>query len=71
MQNTILTLQIIVSILLVIAILVQNKGGGFGRVWGSSGSGSYTRRGLERLVFRSTFVLVLLFVILSLSLLFV
>lgn len=45
------------------AILIQTKGTGFGRVWGASVS--FARRGLEKLVFRATFVLALLFIVLA------
>ena len=63
MKNVLLILQSIIPIVLVLFILVQNKGTGFGRVWG--GSSSFTRRGLEKLVFRLTFFLVFIFIILS------
>jgi protein translocase SecG subunit len=56
-------LQIFISIILITFILVQNKGTGFGRVWG--GASSFTRRGLEKIIFRLTFVLTGLFVVLS------
>ena len=65
MKGAILALQIVVSMLLVGAILVQTKGTGFGRVWGTSGV-SFARRGLEKLIFKATFVLAALFVILAL-----
>lgn len=64
MKNILLVIQIIVSLLLVAAVIVQTKGTGFGRVWGSSPS-SFTRRGLEKLIFRATFVLCALFIIIS------
>lgn len=64
MTNLLLILQILISIILIIFILVQNKGTGFGRVWG--GASSFTRRGLEKVIFRLTFILTGLFVILSL-----
>ena len=54
MDNLIITVQIIVSVLLIAAVLIQTKGTGFGKAWG--GSTSFTRRGLERLIFRATFV---------------
>ena len=65
MRSVLLALQIVVSVLLVGAILVQTKGTGFGRVWGSGGV-SFARRGLEKLIFKATFVLAALFVILAL-----
>ncbi len=64
MNNFLIYLQILVSVVLILMILVQNKGTGFGRVWG--GSSSFTRRGLEKVIFKMTFVLTGLFVLLSL-----
>jgi len=57
-------LQIIISIILIGLILVQAKGTGFGRSSGLGGA-SFTRRGLEKLVFRLTFVVAFLFVVVS------
>ena len=56
-------MQIIVGVILVLFVLVQVKGTGFGRVWG--GTPSFTRRGLEKLVFKLTFIVAAIFVILS------
>lgn len=64
MKNILIYLQIIVSIALILMILVQNKGTGFGRVWG--GTSSFTRRGLEKVIFKMTFVLTGIFMLLSL-----
>ena len=66
MKDILTVAQLIVSLLLAICILVQVKGNGFGRVWGS-GASSFTRRGLEALVFKLTFVLSFLFLALSLA----
>lgn len=63
MREFLIVVQIIVSLLFVGAILIQSKGTGFGRSWGASSS--FTRRGLERLVFKSTFVLGAVFILLS------
>lgn len=64
METTVIVLQIIISILLTLAILVQTKGKGFGRSWGG-GNVSFTRRGLEKLVFKSTFILTAAFILVS------
>lgn len=64
MQNIFLIIQMIVSAFLIVMILVQNKGTGFGRAW-SAGPSSFTRRGLEQLVFKATFVLVAILVAVS------
>lgn len=60
-----LALQVISAVLLTSAILIQSKGTGFGRAWGGSSSASFTRRGLEKVVFRATFVFAALFIIVS------
>lgn len=65
MKEAILFIQIATSLVLISFILVQVKGTGFGRVWG--GSPSFTRRGLERLIFKLTFVAT--FVLISISIL--
>ncbi len=65
-MQLILIVQIMVGILLSLAILMQVKGTGFGRVWG--GLSTHTsRRGLEGLIFKLTFLLSFLFILLSTS----
>lgn len=64
MKQFLLIFQIIVSIVLVILVLLQARGTGFGRSSGGGGT-SFTRRGLEKLIFRATFVFVALFLIVS------
>jgi protein translocase SecG subunit len=56
--------QIIVGVFLSFAILMQVKGTGFGRVWGSLSTHS-SRRGLEAILFKITFILSFLFVLFS------
>jgi protein translocase SecG subunit len=58
MKQTLMIIQVIVSIILVGLILIQAKGTGFGRVGGTS----FTRRGLEKLIFRLTFVFAFVFI---------
>jgi protein translocase SecG subunit len=57
--------QTILAALLVGLVMIQAKGKGFARGMGG-GSASFTRRGLERLVFRMTFVVSALFIFVSL-----
>lgn len=64
MKDVLTIVQLVVSLLLAVCILAQVKGNGFGRVWGS-GAQSFTRRGLESLVFKATFVLSFLFLTVS------
>ena len=62
MKNILLIIQIIVSAVLVSLVLIQGRGTGFGR---SSSGSSFTRRGLERFVFKMTFAVAGLFIVLS------
>ena len=65
MKQTLTIIQIIVSIALILLILIQAKGTGLGRTFGSGGGTSFSRRGLEKLIFRLTFVIVALFLVIS------
>ena len=49
-------LQVLSALALCALILIQNKGTGLGRAFGGGGVTSFKRRGLERIVFRLTFV---------------
>lgn len=60
-KNIVLVVQIILSIALTVLVLIQVKGTGIGRTFGG-GSVSFTRRGLEKAVFRFTFVVGFLFI---------
>lgn len=56
--------QITLSVLLVATILLQQTGAGVGGAFGGSdGSINYTRRGFEKILFRSSIVLAILFVL--------
>ncbi len=55
--------QIVLSILLISAIVLQNTGASLGGAFGvdNFSSGFHTRRGLEKTLFRATIVLAVLF----------
>lgn len=60
--------QMIISICLIVAILLQVKGQGLGGIFGGSDSGIYkTRRGAEKTLFNLTIVLVVLFFVFALA----
>ncbi len=59
--------QIVVSILLMVAILLQNRGTGLGGVFGGTGGVYMTKRGLEKKLFIATIVLAAIFILLSLG----
>lgn len=62
--------QIIISVLLIAAILLQQRGGGLSGVFGGEGSVYATRRGIEKNIFIATIILAALFIIISVLRLF-
>lgn len=68
METVLQSLLIVVSTLLIIVVLMQSRGAGFGGAFGGAQGGSAyrTRRGLERYLFRGTVVLAAVFVAIAL-----
>jgi len=63
--------QIIISIILIVLILLQERSSGLSGIFGGSESSYYqTRRGFEKIIFIATVVLTAIFAILSLINLF-
>lgn len=58
-------IQIIISIALVSLILLQAKGVGLGRTFGGGGEFYKSRRGVEKIIFRMTIILTVLFLLSS------
>jgi preprotein translocase subunit SecG len=60
-------LQIAVSVTLIVVVMLQVKGSGFGAALGGMSGGSVyrTKRGLERTLFQATILLVVAFVMIS------
>ena len=65
MKELLLGLEVLIGILLVTAILMQNKGTGLGGVFGGEGNVYRTRRGAERGLFYFTILLAALFIIIG------
>lgn len=63
--------QVIIAVLLMVAILMQNRGAGLGGVFGGTGGVYLTKRGLEKKLFIATIVLAVIFILLSLSVFFI
>lgn len=59
--------QIIVAVLLMLAILSQNRGVGLSGVFGGTGNIYRTKRGLEKKLFIATIILAVLFFSISLA----
>ncbi|MGB5933174.1 MAG: preprotein translocase subunit SecG [Anaerolineae bacterium] len=62
--------QIIVSLALIVAILLQAKGAGLGGIFGGEGGIYKSRRGVERTLFNITIGLVVIFFIVSVATVF-
>jgi len=71
MQTFLKYFELIVSILLIISILVQNRTAGLNAASGSTAAFQTTRRGAEKVVFNFTIILAVMFVLSSLAFLFV
>jgi len=69
MRNYFIIAQMILSVALTAALLLQVKGGGLGGIFGQADTVYRTRRGLEKTLFQITIVLVVLFLGISLAML--
>ncbi|MEE8413839.1 MAG: preprotein translocase subunit SecG [Dehalococcoidales bacterium] len=58
-------IQAVLAVSLILAILLQVRGGGLGGIFGQSDSVYRTKRGLEKTLFQLTIVLVVLFIVFS------
>ena len=66
MQTYLNIVQLAVAVLLVTAILLQSRGTGLGATFGGEGNVYRTKRGVEKVLFKSTIVLGVIFFGLSL-----
>jgi preprotein translocase subunit SecG len=57
--------QIVLSVALILAILLQVRSGGLGGIFGQPDTVYRTKRGVEKTLFQFTIVLVILFIIVS------
>jgi preprotein translocase subunit SecG len=68
LQISISIALIITSISLILAVILQSKGAGLGGLTGGDAGGVFTaRRGVEKLLFRVTIVLSVLFFVLAIA----
>jgi preprotein translocase subunit SecG len=66
MQTYLNVAQIVLSVALITIVLLQVRGGGLGGIFGQPDTVYRTKRGVERIMFQLTIVLVILFIIVSL-----
>ena len=57
--------QIILSAAVIMAILLQVRGGGLGGIFGQADTVYRTKRGVEKTLFQLTIILVALFIVLA------
>ncbi len=67
MQNTLTIAQIAISVLLIASILLQARGTGLGATFGGEGNVYRTKRGVEKILFRSTIFFAVVFLGLALA----
>ncbi|MBC8429353.1 MAG: preprotein translocase subunit SecG [Dehalococcoidia bacterium] len=65
MQTYFNVAQIILSLALILAVLLQVKGGGLGGIFGQPDTVFRTKRGVEKTLFQLTIVLIVLFITIS------
>lgn len=70
MKDIILIIQVIVSVLLTILILAQNKDGGLSASMGGGESFQAVKRGPEKVIFRLTIFMAVVFLANALAIIF-
>lgn len=66
MKSVIFIIQIILGILLILVIIIQQKGSGIGTAFGGDLSFYRTKRGAEKLLFYATIAIAAIFILASL-----
>ncbi len=69
MQTYFSIAQIVISIALILAVLLQVRGGGLGGIFGQASTVFRTKRGVEKTLFQLTIILVVLFITISIVML--
>ena len=67
MQQVMLIVQILLSVIITVSILLQAQGAGLGTTWGGGGETYHTKRGLERVLVYVTIGSIALFTIISVA----
>lgn len=64
-QTILIAAEVVVSVLLIIAILMQNRGAGLGQSFGGDSAVYHTKRGLEKRLHQATIILAAAFLTLA------
>lgn len=68
MLQTLLSItQIALAVLLIVVVLLQQKGAGLGAAFGGSGNIYTTRRGIDKVLFRATIAISILFFVIAVA----
>jgi protein translocase SecG subunit len=59
--------QTILAVLLIVAVLLQQKGGGLGAAFGGSGTIEFERRGADKILYQATVIISIIFFAVSLA----
>lgn len=71
MKMALSVIQLILSVLLIVAILLQQKGTGLGSAFGGANSVYTTRRGVDKILFNATIAFSIAFLAVSLAVILV
>jgi len=71
LANFLTIVQMIVSVLLIISVLLQQRGAGGSAITGGGETSYHTKRGMEKVIFIATIFLAAIFLITALANLFV
>ena len=69
MQDYLSVAQIVLAIALILAVMLQVRGGGLGGIFGQASTVFRTKRGVEKTLFQLTIILAVLFITISIVML--
>lgn len=69
MENILIIIQVVCAVIMIVLVLLQNRGGGLSGIFGGSDAGNVyrTKRGLEKNIFILTIIFSILFLGVSLA----
>ena len=65
MKTVLEIIQVVLAVLLIIAVLLQQRGSGLGAAFGGGGSVYSTRRGVDKILFQITIAISILFFVVA------
>ncbi len=68
-QKILLIVQVVICAVLIVSVLLQNRAEGLGKMFGGGGEVFRTKRGLEKVLYYATIVLIIALITISLLIL--